>query len=110
MLIEWRLKILISSKGCQSLLSSIIRSCILLIQYYRIAGNFHGVQFLWMVNLYFFTDLIFADVRTQSQYCIAGNFRGVVFTDDRLTVKIKPAKKSSIVQYIMGMSARVHEI
>ena len=29
---------------------------------YCIIGNFHGVQFLWMVDLYHFMGLIFMDV------------------------------------------------
>ena len=35
---------------------------------YRIAGNFCGVQFLRMVDLYHFVGLIFADTHTHAHY------------------------------------------
>ena len=35
---------------------------------YRIAGNFHGVQFSQMVNLDNFTGLIFTDASTHAHY------------------------------------------
>ena len=37
---------------------------------YSIAGKFHWVQFLQMVDLYHFTGLIFADVRTHTHYVL----------------------------------------
>ena len=36
---------------------------------YCMAGNFYGVSFLWMVDLYYFQGLIFADGRTHA-HCV----------------------------------------
>ena len=38
--------------------------------YYRIAGNFRGVQFLRMVDLYYFMGLNFVDTSTHTHYVL----------------------------------------
>ena len=67
--------------------------------YYRIAGYFRGVQFSWIVNLYYFTGLIFADASTHAHYVLYVHnrtfFTGSIFTvrqSSTKTVKIGPLK------------------
>ena len=56
---------------------------------YRIAGNFRGVQFSWMVNVYYFMGLIFVDGCTHAHYVLYNQayFMGLIFTVCRLSVK-----------------------
>ena len=48
--------------------SMYVMNCLLV--EYRIVGNFCGVQFSWMVNLYHFAGLNFAHVHTHDQYVL----------------------------------------
>ena len=61
-------------------------------QTYCIAGNFHGVQFSRMVDLYYFAGLIFADSRTHIYYVLYNPtyFTGLIF------VAISSAKTAEI--------------
>ena len=71
-------------------------------QAYRRAGNFHGVQFSQMVNLYYFTDLIFTDVRTHAHYVLYSRayFAGLIFAVRQSAMKIGPLKKFSGIRYM----------
>ena len=66
---------------------------------YRIVGNFHGVQFSWMVNLYYFAGLIFTDASTHI-HCVLYSqaiFMGLIFAVRRSstkTMKLYPLKIS----------------
>ena len=62
---------------------------------YRIARNFHGVQFSRMASLQSFCGLIFADAHHHAHYTLYNRtyFTGLIFADSRLsakTVKIGP--------------------
>ena len=63
------------------------------------AGNFRGVEFLRMVDLYNFAGLIFTDARTHAHYVLYNQayiyFAGLIFVLRRSsakTVKIGPLK------------------
>ena len=56
---------------------------------YRIAGDFRGVQFAQIVDLYHFTGLIFADVHTHAHHVLYNEayFAGLIFAVRRSSVK-----------------------
>jgi hypothetical protein len=65
---------------------------------YRIAGNFHGVQFSRMASLQSFRGLIFADASDHALYNRT-YFTGLIFADSRLstkTAKIEPHKNFAL--------------
>jgi hypothetical protein len=51
---------------------------------YRIARNFHGVQFSWIAKLQSFRSLIFADAFDHAHYTY---FTGLIFADSRSSAK-----------------------
>ena len=56
---------------------------------YRIAGNFHGVQFSRIASLQSFRGLIFADACHHAHYTLYNRtyFAGLIFVDSRLSAK-----------------------
>ena len=68
---------------------------------YRIAGNFHRVQFSRMINLYHFAGLIFADVRTHNHFVLYNQayFMVLIFTIRRSSVKTVTPRKFPAIQY-----------
>jgi hypothetical protein len=55
--------------------------------YYRIAGKFRGVQFLWMTSLQSFRGLIIADASDHAHYTL---YNCTYFADSHSSAKIGP--------------------
>ncbi len=53
---------------------------------HRKAGNFHGIQFLWMASIQSF---LFADASDHAHYTLYNHtyFMGLIFADSRLSAK-----------------------
>ena len=68
---------------------------------YLIVGNFHGVQFLWMVGLDHFAGLIFIDVHILVQFilCSWAYFANLIFTVKWSFMKLDPSKISSFMVF-----------
>ena len=70
---------------------------------YRIAGNFRGVQFSWMVDICHFAGLIFADAGPHAHYVLYNQayFVGLIFAVRRSSVKLGKLDPQKISRYMV---------